>query len=113
MTVKRIKVVELEPTNTNVLHRTLVGKYIVSTVLLSDTVKMMDSYIAPLGEVQLGTPGDYETMVFAGNKDGVTDWLEQDFARYDTKEDALKGHSKIVEKWIEKQKWQRQMNILQ
>ena len=43
----------------------------------------------------------WETMVFKANKNGeVTNWLDLDCARYDSKEAADCGHSDMVNKWI-------------
>lgn len=46
----------------------------------------------------VGTPQLYETMVFQQPFDGN----DIDMARYETKEDALEGHEKFVNKYITK-----------
>lgn len=45
----------------------------------------------------------YETMVFACDKNGnVSDWSDLDSDNYQSKNDALIGHNKMVEKFQSK-----------
>jgi len=80
--------------------------HIVSTVLLSPDIALMDNFLSlfPLDDrADLSTPGFYETMVFAANDEGiVTSWAELDFERYSTEKAAKDGHEKIVNKWMTK-----------
>jgi len=46
-----------------------------------------------------GAPQLFETMVFASDGEEVTDWMDLDCARYATEDEALDGHTKMVEKW--------------
>lgn len=48
-----------------------------------------------------GYGGRYETMVFRSDVEGkVLDWLELQCNRYDTVQDAARGHADIVAEWL-------------
>ena len=49
------------------------------------------------------TSAPFETMVFASDGAGVTDWLDLDCERYATEDEAQDGHTKMVEKWRSEQ----------
>jgi len=89
-----------------VCQSTLSNGYWVSTVLLDNPLTMVvdriiGNFLADEGRADLSTPGAYETMVFLCDGEGnIISWTEQDFARYDTREDAEKGHEEMVEKWM-------------
>lgn len=92
------------------LRQTCVNdSYIVSTIRLNEDMARLDALVQTLAELlddhsraDLSTPGAYETMVFPGNnEDGVTDWTELDFRRYDSEDDAYDGHDEMVAKWLE------------
>lgn len=90
-----------------VVQQTHVDGYCISTVQISDTVKLLDQTLSIFqleDRADLGAPGDYETMVFRHDGETVTDWGELDFARYGTEEAALLGHQAMVEKWANKPK---------
>lgn len=94
--------------------RTPDGGYFVSTIWRSSVGLMIDRAISDMmalfnvtpeeigRKADLATPGDYETMVFRAedwDSSGPRYLPECDFARYETEEDALVGHQKMVEKW--------------
>lgn len=92
------------------LRQTCVNdSYIISTILrrqemqqLDELIEAFTSLIGDVGRADLGTPGDYETMVFPGSNDGgISDWSELDFRRYDTEDEAHAGHEELVTKWLE------------
>lgn len=71
---------------------TFAGKgYLVSTVQLTDTAMTFDRLLFGISDIQR-----YETMVFAYNN-GDLDYKDFYCKRYNTKEDAIKGHN-IVRK---------------
>jgi len=105
---------------------TYVGKYIVSTVgeYLPDSVgreilakargielkgkgeERLADYMEKIGYEDIGYNRKYETMVFWAKKSKnkccpyeAKDWMELDFAGYNTAEDAFKGHYKMCRKW--------------
>lgn len=87
-----LKVKELtnERKNPNGIRYTLVGDVVVSTVRLH-TVPELEML-------------PFETMVFNCDEDGVvTDWMDLDVAKYDTREEAIHGHEEMVEKWLLRQ----------
>lgn len=56
----------------------------------------------------VGIPGNiwgrYETMVFECDSDGnVTNWIEVDYKRYRTSEEAAAGHITMLNKWAGKE----------
>ena len=64
------------------IKRTTVNGFLISTVLPADT------------------NGLYETMIFQCEESGeVSNWAELDVHHYKTKEEALKEHNVLVEKW--------------
>lgn len=102
---------ELPSENPTQIKRTLVekdGKYlVVSTIERPYELKMLDEVMGAVGEIygderasKLSKDGDYETMVFNCDVEGeVFDWEEVDFARYSSREYALKGHDLLVKAW--------------
>ena len=90
----------------------LSNNYFVSTTKLSPLTKLMDAAISA-GMKKCGVtpedlerpghldmPGDYETMVFEWFPDeGHRGSQEVGFARYETREEAEKGHEEMVERW--------------
>ena len=69
---------------------TFAGKeYLVSTVQLTDTVMTFDRLLFGMSDIQR-----YETMIFAYNN-GDLDYIDFYCERYDTKEEAIKGHNEI------------------
>ena len=99
------------PRYTQTVESTVLSNgYLVSTIALSEQLAPLDSLIATFAELvgdteraKLGTPGGYETMVFAAENGEVTNWLELDFRRYATEEEARAGHEEIVETWLKKE----------
>lgn len=83
---------------------TYVGKYIVSTV-----GEYVPSYKLPDVGRKIGLNRLYETMVFKAckTKDStikccpyeVLDYMDIDFAGYNTAEEAQKGHLRLCQKW--------------
>ena len=66
---------------------TFAGKeYLVSTVQLTDTAMTFDSILFGMSDIHR-----YETMIFAYNN-GDLDYIDLYCERYDTKEEAIKGH---------------------
>lgn len=97
--------IPVELTDKHIGRDYLSNGYQVSTVILSEEVLAMDNFLSilPLEDrADLSTLGDYETMVFPANEDGVTDWVEVDFRRYSSEEEAKIGHEEIVNKWLSK-----------
>ena len=69
---------------------TFAGKeYLVSTVQLDTTVMALDRLLFGMSDIQR-----YETMIFAYNN-GNLDYIDLYCERYDTKEEAIKGHNEI------------------
>ena len=69
---------------------TFAGKeYLVSTVQLTDTVVNFDRLLFGMSDIQR-----YETMIFVYNN-GDLDYIDLYCERYDTKEEAIKGHNEI------------------
>ena len=69
---------------------TFAGKeYLVSTVQLTTTVMTLDRFLFGMSDIQR-----YETMIFAYNN-GDLDYIDLYCGRYDTKEEAIKGHNEI------------------
>ena len=69
---------------------TFAGKeYLVSTVQLTTTVMTLDRFLFGMSDIQR-----YETMIFAYNN-GNLDYTDLYCERYDTKEEAIKGHNEI------------------
>ena len=69
---------------------TFAGKeYLVSTVQLTTTVMTLDRFLFGMSDIQR-----YETMIFAYNN-GHLDDTDLYCERYDTKEEAIKGHNEI------------------
>ena len=69
---------------------TFAGKeYLVSTVQLTDTAMTFDRLLFGMSDIQR-----YETMIFAYNN-GDLDYIDFYCERYDTKEEAIKGHNEI------------------
>ena len=69
---------------------TFAGKeYLVSTVQLTDTAMTFDRLLFGISDIQR-----YETMIFAYNN-GDLDYIDLYCERYDTKEEAIKGHNEI------------------
>lgn len=54
-----------------------------------------------VGRANLDQPGNYETMVFPGRREEISDHAELDFARWDTEQNARIGHEQMVKKWLE------------
>lgn len=87
----------------------LPNDYIVSTIEIS--THELDELITTFrnllfengddGRSDLSTPGDFETMVFPGTGNDITDYGELDFARYATRDEALEGHAVMVARWKE------------
>ena len=84
---------------------TFVGKYIVSTVgeyFPYDKEKMV--------AIGGGDTSFYETMVFTAKKSKnkccpftAKEWFDVECVRYETAEEAHKGHLKLCKKWSKKQ----------
>jgi len=81
-------------------------RFVVSTVRLSEMVKGIDQMIGTASKLigdrhaDLLIQGDYETMVFRCDPDGgVSDMMDIDMQRYDTEEEAIKGHEEMVQRW--------------
>lgn len=75
--------------------KTNVGEFLVSTVLLNETARIFDQILSPFtGPV----PEAYETMVFRV-KDGEIDYSDLDMDRYNSEEEATKGHQAMIDKW--------------
>lgn len=70
-----------------------------------DTVRISTVNL-PLDHGFGGTPIWYETMVFPHGdaEDTVESYLNLDCERYETQEEAEKGHELMVEKWREEEK---------
>ena len=69
---------------------TFAGKeYLVSTVQLTTTVMTLDRFLFGMSDIQR-----YETMIFAYNN-GDLDYIDFYCERYDTKDEAIKGHNEI------------------
>ena len=69
---------------------TFAGKeYLVSTVQLTDTAMTFDRLLFGISDIQR-----YETMIFAYNN-GDLDYIDLYCERYNTKEEAIKGHNEI------------------
>ena len=49
-----------------------------------------------------GKPILFETMVFGKDKDGKCDYRDQECERYTTRDEAIKGHNKMVSRFMEK-----------
>jgi len=99
----------IELTDKHIGRDYLSNGYIVSTVRLLPEVQSLDSMIGFLQNMNgddtradLLTPGEYETMVFLGEDSKVIDWLELDFRRYFTEDDAKIGHEEVVTEWLSK-----------
>jgi hypothetical protein len=97
-----------EITVSNVVAQTQLEKVLVSTVEISSMTRMMDTLIEAVVPDGMDRPGlktkatefQFETMVFSADSDGVTDWDELDCERYNSREDAQAGHTRMVEKWM-------------
>lgn len=104
--------IELKHCQQSIKRTGLSNGYVVSTVWLADITKYIDSYINALGDfIGYKEPGfnifkeagDYETMVFPADPNNdyeIIEWKEKDARRYHNKEDAIKGHDKMVAKWL-------------
>ena len=69
---------------------TFAGKeYLVSNVQLTDNAMNFDRLLFGMSDIQR-----YETMIFAYNNDHLDD-IDFYCERYDTKEEAIKGHNEI------------------
>lgn len=82
--------------------------YTVSTIKRTEELRQLDELIemiSPselLGRADLSTPGDYETMVFRTVDFKSSLGMEEyDFARYDSEQDAKRGHEHMKKKWID------------
>jgi hypothetical protein len=102
---------EIESKNLHQIALThLTNGFVVSTAHLSEEVLKLDEILGVMGELagneaakKLSSPGAYETMVFRADSEGeIADWLDLDFVRYDSPEEAEEGHELMVEKWMER-----------
>ena len=59
----------------------------------------LDGYDHSFGN---GKPILFETMVFGKDKNGKCDYRDQECERYTTWDEAIKGHNKMVSRFMEK-----------
>ena len=78
-----------------VKQETLKNGLFISTVCLGMEIHLVDNMIGMLGGKKGAGGRDYETLVFP--EEGQ--WSDIDAKRYDTKEEALKGHTEMVKKY--------------
>lgn len=114
-----MSVVELPSENPDHIGLTLVGDKLVSTVRINADVKAMDGFVTLLANIlgeeipdYLGHGKDYESAVFVVDPEKavnpemdlrdarIEDQDELEHHVYDTVEDALDGHARLVDQYL-------------
>lgn len=100
-----------------VVEQTQLETVWISTVDITNPMtRALDSLIDVMGGNELDRPYagtkatefQYETLVWPSNGDGPMDVTEIDCARYQTLEEAKAGHARMIKKWRQRGKLDKQ-----